>query len=88
VINFLIATFAIFLLVRQVNKLRRQTEAASAAPTTKDRSRAFKAIPVKAVPYPTAVRNWKRRYQLGTKDPGATAAGVGSVPVSSWALHS
>jgi large conductance mechanosensitive channel len=56
VINFLIVAFAVFLLARQVNKLRRKTEAAPAPPTTKDCSYCFTAIPVKAVrcPYCTS----------------------------------
>jgi large conductance mechanosensitive channel len=56
VINFLIVAFAVFLLARQVNKLRRKTETAPAPPTTKDCSYCFTAIPVKAVrcPYCTS----------------------------------
>ena len=52
VINFLIVAFAVFLLVRQVNKARRETEPAPAAPTTKDCAYCFTAIPVKAVRCP------------------------------------
>jgi large conductance mechanosensitive channel len=36
VIDFTIVAFAIFLLVRQVNRLKRQPEAAPAAPTTRE----------------------------------------------------
>ena len=46
VIDFIIVAFAIFLLVRQVNRLRRQPEAA--APTTKDCPFCASAIPIPA----------------------------------------
>lgn len=48
VINFVIVAFAVFLLVRQVNRLRRQPEPALAAPTTKDCPYCFSSIPIKA----------------------------------------
>jgi len=47
VVNFLIVAFAIFILIRQVNRLKR-AEAAPAAPTTKDCPLCLMAIPVKA----------------------------------------
>jgi large conductance mechanosensitive channel len=46
VIDFLIVAFAIFLLVRQVNKLKRKEEAPP--PNTKDCPFCFSSIPVKA----------------------------------------
>jgi large conductance mechanosensitive channel len=46
VINFLIVAFAIFLLVKQVNRLKR--EPAPAAPTTKECPLCFSTIPLKA----------------------------------------
>lgn len=52
VINFLIVAFAVFLLARQVNKLRRLGEPAPAAATMKECSYCFTAIPVKAVRCP------------------------------------
>jgi len=52
VINFVIVAFAVFLLVRQVNRLRRPAEAAPAPATTKDCSYCFTAIPIKAVRCP------------------------------------
>ena len=52
VISFLIVAFAVFLLVRGINRLRRQEEAPPAAPTTKDCSRCFSAIPLKATRCP------------------------------------
>jgi large conductance mechanosensitive channel len=45
-INFLIVAFAIFLLIRQVNRLRRAP--APAAPTTKDCPLCLSTIPLKA----------------------------------------
>ena len=48
VINFLIVAFAVFLLIRQVNRLKRAEAAAPAAPTTKDCPLCFMSIPIKA----------------------------------------
>jgi large conductance mechanosensitive channel len=48
VINFTIVAFAIFLLIRQVNRLKRQPEAAPAAPTTKECPHCFSGISLKA----------------------------------------
>jgi large conductance mechanosensitive channel len=45
VINFLIVAFAIFLLIRSINKLKRQEEA---APATKDCPYCLTSIPIKA----------------------------------------
>jgi large conductance mechanosensitive channel len=53
VINFLIVAFAIFLLVKQVNRLQKPVPApAPAAPATKDCPHCFSAIPVKATRCP------------------------------------
>ena len=46
ILDFLIVAFVIFLLIRQVNKLKRQPEA---APTTKDCPYCLSAIPLKAI---------------------------------------
>ncbi len=48
IINFLIVAFAIFLLIRQVNRLKRQPVPAPTAPTTKECPRCFSTIPLKA----------------------------------------
>ena len=48
VFNFRIVAFAIFLLIRQVNRLKRQQEAPAAAPTTKDCPYCLSSIPVRA----------------------------------------
>ena len=48
VINFLIVAFAIFLLIRNVNKLKRQEAAPPPAPMTKECPFCLSAIPIKA----------------------------------------
>ena len=52
VISFLIVAFAVFLLVRSVNKLKRQEEAPPAVPTTKECPHCVSTIPVKATRCP------------------------------------
>ena len=52
VIDFIIVAFVIFLLIRQVNKLKRQPEVASAVPTTKECPYCLSVIPIKAVRCP------------------------------------
>ena len=48
VIDFVIIAFAIFIMVKQINRLKRKPEAAPAAPTTKDCPYCLSAIPIKA----------------------------------------
>ena len=48
VIDFLIVAFAIFLMVKQINKMKRQPEVAPAPPSTKDCPHCLSAIPIKA----------------------------------------
>jgi large conductance mechanosensitive channel len=52
VISFLIVAFAVFLLVRSINKLRSQQEAPPAEPTTKACSFCCSEIPIKATRCP------------------------------------
>jgi large conductance mechanosensitive channel len=52
VIDFLIVAFAIFLLIRFINRLSRQWERAPAAPNTKECPFCFSAIPVRATRCP------------------------------------
>jgi large conductance mechanosensitive channel len=52
VIDFVIVAFAIFLLIRQVNRLKRQPAPAPAVPTTKDCPYCFSNIAIKAVRCP------------------------------------
>lgn len=48
VINFLIVAFAVFILVRQVNRLKREPAPAPATPTTKECPLCLSTIPLKA----------------------------------------
>jgi len=49
IISFLIVAFAIFILVKNVNRLKRQQEAPPAVPTTKECPFCLSTIPIKAV---------------------------------------
>jgi large conductance mechanosensitive channel len=49
VLDFLIVAFAIFLLIKQVNRLKREPAPAPAAPTTRDCPYCLSAIPIPAV---------------------------------------
>ncbi len=59
VINFLIVAFAIFLVIRSINRLKRKQEAPAAAPTTKECSFCFTAIPIKATRCPNCTSELK-----------------------------
>lgn len=48
VISFLIVAFAVFLVVKQINRLKREEEAPPPEPTTKECQHCFTEIPVKA----------------------------------------
>jgi large conductance mechanosensitive channel len=48
VISFLIVAFAVFLLIRAINRLRRQQETPPTEPTTKDCPYCASSIPIKA----------------------------------------
>ncbi len=52
IISFIIVAFAVFLVVRSINKLRRQEEAPSPAPTSKECMYCFSIIPIKATRCP------------------------------------
>jgi len=52
IITFLIVAFAVFLLIRSINKLKRQEEAPPAVPTTKECTHCFSTIPIKATRCP------------------------------------
>ena len=49
IISFLIISFAVFLLIRNINKLKREKEAPPVVPTTKECPYCMSIIPVKAV---------------------------------------
>lgn len=48
IIDFVIVAFAIFLLIRAVNRMRREQETPPAAPTTKECPYCLSTIPIKA----------------------------------------
>ena len=48
VLDFVIVAFAIFMVVRQMNKLKKQEEAPPAEPTTKSCPKCLMEIPIKA----------------------------------------
>jgi large conductance mechanosensitive channel len=48
VISFLIVAFAVFVLIRNMNRMKRKEEEAPAAPTTKDCPYCYSVIPIKA----------------------------------------
>lgn len=51
-ISFIIVAFAIFLLIRNLNKMKKEEEAPPAEPTTKDCPKCFTTIPIKAMRCP------------------------------------
>ncbi|MBU0742742.1 large-conductance mechanosensitive channel protein MscL [bacterium] len=48
IISFLIVAFAVFMVIRNINKLKREDVAPPAAPTTKDCPHCLSTIPIKA----------------------------------------
>jgi len=59
IISFLIVAFAVFLLIRSLNKLKRQEEAPPAVPTTKECPRCFSIISIKATRCPHCTSDLK-----------------------------
>ena len=59
IITFLIVVFAVFLLIRTINRLRRQEEAPPPVPTTKECTYCFSSIPVKATRCPQCTSELK-----------------------------
>jgi large conductance mechanosensitive channel len=59
IINFILLAFAIFLLVRSVNQMKRKEQAPPPVPTTKDCPRCFSAIPIKATRCPNCTSELK-----------------------------
>jgi large conductance mechanosensitive channel len=60
IINFLIVAFAIFLLIRNVNRLKKQEAAPPAVPTTKECPFCFTTIPIKATRCPNCTAELKK----------------------------
>lgn len=52
VVSFMIVAFAVFLLVRSINKMRQEQPAAAADPSTKSCPRCFSEIAIKATRCP------------------------------------
>ncbi|MDH3476364.1 MAG: large-conductance mechanosensitive channel protein MscL [Rhodospirillales bacterium] len=48
VLDFVIVAFAIFIVIKQMNRLKKQEEAPAAEPTTKDCPHCLSTIPIKA----------------------------------------
>ncbi len=59
VIDFVIVAFAVFLLVRQINRMKRQPEVAPAVPTTRECVYCLSSIPVKATRCPHCTSDLK-----------------------------
>ena len=52
IVSFLLVALAIFLLIRTINRMRKEEEAPSAEPTTKECPRCFTEIPLQATRCP------------------------------------
>lgn len=52
ILSFIIVAFSVFILIRYINKLKKQEEVPPAEPTTKDCPHCFSAIPIKATRCP------------------------------------
>jgi large conductance mechanosensitive channel len=59
IVSFLIVAFAIFILVKNVNRLKKQQEAPPAEPTTKECPYCLSVIPIKAVRCGHCTSNFK-----------------------------
>ena len=59
IISFVIVAFAVFLLIKMINKLRRQKEALPAIPTTKECTYCLSTIPIKATRCPNCTSELK-----------------------------
>ncbi|MGH9461508.1 MAG: large-conductance mechanosensitive channel protein MscL [Vicinamibacteria bacterium] len=59
VLDFLIVAFAIFLLIRQVNRLKRKEDAKAPEPVTKECAFCFSSIPIKATRCPNCTSELK-----------------------------
>jgi len=59
VISFVIVAFAVFVLVRTINRLKRQGEAPPAVPTTKECAYCLSTIPIKATRCPNCTSEVK-----------------------------
>jgi len=61
IINFIIVAFAIFMVIRSLNRMKRQEAPAPAAPTTKECPFCFSMVPIKANRCPFCTSDLKGR---------------------------
>jgi large conductance mechanosensitive channel len=59
IISFILVAFAVFLLIKTINRLRRQEKAPPSAPTTKDCIYCFSKIPIQATRCPSCTSELK-----------------------------
>jgi large conductance mechanosensitive channel len=59
IISFLIVSFAIFMVIKNLNRLKRKEEVKPAEPTTKDCPFCFSSVPIKAVKCPHCTSDLK-----------------------------
>lgn len=59
IISFIIVAFAVFMLIRSINKLKRKEEAPPPEPTTKECPHCFSTIPIKAIRCPLCTSELK-----------------------------
>jgi len=59
IISFIIVAFAVFMLIRSINKLKRKEEAPPPEPTTKECPHCFSSIPIKAIRCPMCTSELK-----------------------------
>lgn len=59
IISFLIIAFCVFLMIRSINRMKREAEAPPAEPTTKECPHCFTTIPIKAVRCPNCTSELK-----------------------------
>jgi large conductance mechanosensitive channel len=60
VLDFIIVAFAVFMLIRQLNRFKRKNEAPAAAPVTKECPKCFSIIPVRATRCPNCTSEFQR----------------------------
>ncbi len=59
IISFLIVAIAVFMVIKNINRMKKEEPAPKAAPTTKDCSFCFTSIPIKAVRCPSCTSELK-----------------------------
>lgn len=59
IISFLIIAFAVFMVIRSINRLKRKAEAPASAPATKECPFCFSVIPIKATRCPSCTSQLK-----------------------------